>query len=238
MVRSANSMAWDLLDSADPGRFADFLEAFEESVVTAFIDADRRVPAKPADRPGVSARGNYRRWQLDVGFQEAANKAGVPVITLATSPPGWTFPIVRLGAFSITLGIVDRQLAQGRRWLRTKGAYMRRHASRNSVLDPQASLPFKQEKVKRILPAGAIGAVIVIEGSLYQPDEPRYIGFWIPSPNLTTPYFRVKLETLIESLRRRAASATPRKVVQGARIKPKRKLPVRKTPQRKNDDNR
>jgi hypothetical protein len=236
MARPSALDPWNLLKNADSARLADFLEYFDEGIAAAFIDSHRKVPARRHERPGVYARGTYRRWQLDESFRRSAQKAGMVITTGTNSPPTWSFPILRTGAFSITLGIVDRHLAQGPRRLRCKGAYMRRHAARNGVMDPQGSLGFTREKVTTILPNGAIGAVIVVEGSVHQPDRPRYVGFWIPSPSLVKPFFRAKIEDVVLSLRRYAAAAAPRKPAPGERIKPVRKMPVRKTPRRKDDD--
>jgi hypothetical protein len=60
-------------------------------------------------------------------------------------------------------------------------------------MDPQGSLGLTPEKVTKILPNGAIGAVIVVESSVHQPDRPRYVGFWIPSPSLLSHFSAPKL---------------------------------------------
>ncbi|MHC2086266.1 hypothetical protein [Methylobacterium sp. CM6244] len=225
-----------LTRGADPGQLATFLERFEEGITAAFVDSARRIPARPTECPAVYARGNFRRWQIDEAFREAAKAAGLSVITDFTSPPTWSYPIVRTGAFSITLGMADKPTATAQRRLRCRGRYMKRHTARNAALNPQSRLTLGKERVRSIIPNGAIGAVVAIEASMYEPDRPRYIGFWIPDPSLNGTVYRIRLENLIAELRKRAAAAGKRLPMTGQRKKLERKIPVRKLPQRKSRD--
>lgn len=93
MARSSALDPWNLLKNADSARLADFLEYFDEGIAAAFMDAHRKVPARRHERPGVYARGTYRRWQLDESFRRSAQKAGMVIATGTTNPPTWSFPI-------------------------------------------------------------------------------------------------------------------------------------------------
>jgi hypothetical protein len=207
----------------------DFFKRLSERFSVAFADAAKTVPAHPGDGPAVSARGNLRRLHLDRAFRAAAERAGYTVSTGFTNPPSWNFPIIRIGAFSLTLGIVERALSRSPRRLRSRGKYVEDHVARNEPVNPQESLlDSPSAEVVQVIPDGALGAFIVAEPSVHVPDSPLYLGFMVPSPNLRRTYFRCSLERLIGLLQERvAAERRPaRKIVQ--RKKPKlKKLPKR-----------
>jgi len=107
-----------------------------------------------------------------------------------------------LGAFSLTLGVVDRIRAGGPRRLRNKGKYVKCHAKNNEIANPQTNLFHDEETgIRRVIPNGSLGAMIVTESSVHAPDTPLWIGFWLPSPNLKNAYFRCSIDTLLAFLR-------------------------------------
>ncbi|MBN9549403.1 MAG: hypothetical protein J0H31_11130 [Alphaproteobacteria bacterium] len=194
-----------LLRRADAARLLAFFKSISERMATAFSDAAKLVPAARGDGPAVSARGNLRRLHLDRAFRIAAAEAGYAVVTGTTSPPSWNYPVIRLGAFSLTLGIVQRATAYGPRRLRSHGNYVFDHVARNEPVNPQGSLLSAKSEVVEVIPDGALGAFVVAEPSVHVPDSPLYLGFMVPSPNLRHTYFRCSLERLIGLLQERVA---------------------------------
>jgi hypothetical protein len=195
-----------LLRRADLARMLAFFKQLSEQLSVAFADAAKSVPAVRGDGPSISARGNLRRLQLDRAFRAAAEQAGYPIVTGFTNPPSWNYPVIRLGAFSLTLGIVQRTTARSSRRLRSSGNYVKDHVARNEPVNPQGSLlSTPSASVVEIIPDGALGAFVVAEPSVYVPDSPLYLGFMIPAPNLRRTYFRCSLERLIGLLQERVA---------------------------------
>lgn len=217
-----------LLRRADAARMLTFFKAVSERMATAFSDAAKAVPATRGDCPAISARGNLRRLQLDRAFRAAAAEAGYVVVTGTTSPPSWNYPIIRLGAFSLTLGIVQRATSSGLRRLRSRGNYVFDHVARNEPVNPQGSLLSASSDVVEVIPDGALGAFVVAEPSVYVPDSPLYLGFMVPSPNLHRTYFRCSLERLVGLLQERVA----------AERRPVRKKVERKQPKLKKQPKR
>lgn len=203
-----------------------FFQALAEESSVAYADSQRLVPAAPGDGPAVSARGNLRRLRLDRAFRRAAERSGRAVVTADTRPGPWTFPVIRIGAFSLTLGIADRARHAGPHRLRSRGKYVRELAARNEPLNPQASLfPISADEVVEFIPDGALGAFIVTEPSARVPDSPLFIGLLIPSPGLGKNYFRCSIEYLVSALQSRIAKGrTPsRKAVERKPVTVKRK---------------
>lgn len=177
-----------------------FFRALAEEIDAAFSNATVIIPLEEMGRPAVQARGSTRRWQLDEAMRRAAQRAGLEATTGYTDPPSWSFPLMTLGAFSVTLGVVDRK--RDGRALRAKGKYVRRMVARNRPLDPQIPLFEEPEtKVPRLIPSGTFGAMIVIEYSPSKPDAPVFVGFHIPSHDLTTAYYSYSLFDLMVELR-------------------------------------
>ena len=217
-----------LLRRADAARMLAFFKALSERMAAAFSDAAKTVPAAIGDGPAVSARGNLRRLRLDRAFRAAATEAGYPVVTGTTTPPTWNYPIVRLGAFSLTLGIVQRATSYGPRRLRSRGNYVYDHVVRNEPVNPQGSLLPSAPDVVEIIPDGALGAFVVAEPSVHVPDSPLYLGFMVPAPNLRGSYFMCSLERLVGLLQERVAAER-----RPARKKVERKQPkLKKQPKR------
>jgi hypothetical protein len=213
-----------LLRHGDPGKLLTFFRAVEEGFATSFADANTRMPASPR----VYARGAIRRVLMDRAFRAAAAKAELAPTTDFTDPPTWSYPTLRLGAFSVTLGIVDKDRATGSRRLRNRGKYVRHHARNNEAMNPQGSLlPDEGGGVTRVIPSGSLGALVVAEASVYKPDVPLWLGIWIPSPNLRRAYYRCSLDVLLALLREHQLAAA-RRVRPAAGRPVERKKPVLK----------
>lgn len=191
-----------LLRHQDPEQLLTFFQAIEEGFTAAFADANTMMPASSTDRPAINARGAVRRVLMDRAFRAAAAKAGLNPATGFTSPPSWSFPVLRLGPFSITVGLVEKIRAVGPRRLRNRSKYIRHHSRNNDIANPQENL-FRDYKhdVPRVLPSGILGALVVAEASPHQPDMPLWIGFWLPSPNLRQAHYRCSFDELLAFLR-------------------------------------
>jgi len=207
-----------------------FFRALAEEIDAAFANASVIIPLLEKGRPAVQARGSTRRWQLDEAVRRAASRAGFEASTGYTDPPSWSFPLISLGAFSVTLGIVDK--TRSGRVLRAKGAYVQRMVARNRPLDPQ--LPLFDEpgsKVPRVIPPGTFGAMIVVEYSSAQPDSAVYVGFYIPSEDLTQAYYSYSLFDLMVELR--DADAEVKKPAR--RTVARKKVVLKRRPPKKTD---
>lgn len=211
-----------------------FFESLEEGVYADFLDSNRDIPSDPDDRPAVYARGNVRRMRLDRTVKKAAAVAELPIVVKRTYPASWSYPVVEMGPYSVTVGMADRRSMTARRHLRCHGKYMRFHVEQNDIADPQGSLFEIKSKITRLVPRGSIGAVIAIEPSLLHPDRPRYVGFWIPRPSLKGTYFRITMDGLIVYLRERIAASAPKKDMATTRKAIQRK-PLKKRVRRKPD---
>jgi hypothetical protein len=196
----------------DPARLLIFVRRISEGYSAAFADSARSVAGASDDRTVIHARGNLRRHLMDGAFRKAATDAGYPISIGRTEPPTWSFPIVRIGAFSLTVGIVDRPRTRAPRRLRCHGQYMIAHAERNSPLNPQRSFfDGVSDGVERVVPRGAFGALLVAEPCVHLPDSPLFLGFWISAPNLRQTYFRCDLEHLLQFLHTKVTTSRPRK---------------------------
>lgn len=219
-----------LLRGPSSGVLIQFFRSLMEEIDAAFSNATVIIPIDENGRPAVQARGSTRRWQLDVALRRAAERASLEATTGFTDPPSWSFPVVNLGAFSVTLGVVDRK--RDGRALRAKGKYVQRMVARNRPLDPQ--LPLFEEpgtKVPRLIPSGTFGAMIVVEYSAAQPEVPIYAGFYIPSHDLTHAYYSYSLFDLMVELR--DADAAVKKATR--RTVARKKIVLKRSPPKKNN---
>lgn len=223
MAHKNRATVFDLLTKKqDVKVLLTFFQTLSEGLSAAFADSARKVPASSADRPAVSARGNLRRMMLDRAFRAAAEGSGLKISTGVTTPASWSYPIARIGAFSMTVGIVDRQYVEARLRLRNRGKYVRELTARNKPLDPQSSFFAPQSsEVTVVTPAGAFGALVVVEPSMHTPDVPMYMGLWVPAPNLRYAYYRCTLDFMIKELRSRVSATKTTKRVALVRKKPK-----------------
>jgi hypothetical protein len=223
------SMLKLLMRNEEVGSLIKFFRGLEEGFTADFADAAARMPARPRDRPAVYARGAIRRCLMDRTFHRAATEAEKVPETGFTDPPSWSYPTIRVGAFSLTLGLVERRRATGPRRLRNKGKYVRRHAKNNEVANPQGTL-FRDEanKVPRMIPGGSLGALVVAESSVHAPDVPLWIGFWLPSPNLKQAYFRCSITKLLSLLQEHQRAVAGRRLRPAAGQRIERKKPTLK----------
>lgn len=217
-----------LLRRPEKARVISFFKELSEQIALAFSDAAQTVPAEQWNRPAVAARGHLRRYHLDLAMHKAASKVGFPIVTYKTSPATWSYSVVRIGAFSLTLGIVQRIRSRCVRRLRTRGNYAYDLVERNEPINPQGSLLDFDRELDEVLPDGTFGAFVVAEPSVYVPDSPLYIGFLVPSPNLRRAYFSCSIEQLIVLMQERL----------NAERRPSRKVVERKQPKLKKQPKR
>lgn len=217
----------DLLTrSTDPEQLLRFFRALDEEMAAATADAVRTVPE--ANVPSAKqARGTLRRHFMERAIRAAGARTGLEVGTSWTTPATWSYPTVRIGAFTLILGLVFSRYNGAPRQLRTRSSYVETLCARNAPLDPQGTFLEPSEKVvSTLIPDGAFGGLIVSEHSAATPEIPSFVGFWIPSTDLKQRYHSYSLEQIIGYLREKIAGAKQpvRKVVQ-------RKLPkLRKKP--------
>lgn len=208
-----------------PAQLLAFFQSVAENLTVSFADSARAVPGR--NRPMIHARGSLRRALMDDAFRRAATSAGMVASTGTTLPPTWSYPIARVGAFSISLGVVDRQTNRSARRLRSRGNYVHSLVARNAALNPQTSL-FGDSKasVSTVIPKGAFGALVVVESSVKAPDTPLYMGLMVPSANLKGTYYQWSLEYLIRLLRDKVSEGKMPK----RRVLERKKLKVRVKP--------
>lgn len=217
----------DLLTrSADPERLLRFFQALDEEMAAASADAVRTIPA--ANVPSAKqARGTLRRHFMERAIRTAGARTDIEVGTSWTKPATWSYPTVRIGAFTLVLGLVFSRYNGAPRQLRTRSSYVEKLCARNAPLDPQGTL-FEPaaDAVSTLIPDGAFGGLIVSEHNAATPEVPSFVGFWIPSNDLKQRFHNYSLQQIMEYLHDKIASAKKpaRKVVH-------RKLPkIRKKP--------
>lgn len=222
-----------LLRGADASNLVTFFQAVEEGISSDFIDSNRSVPAEPDEMPAIAARGHVRHMLHGRTLKRAAKSADLNYETGRTAPATWSFPVISIGAYSITIAIVDRITSRNVKRIRSRARYLKQLVSQNDVADPQGTLFLGEGKVTRLVPRGSVGAVIAIQPSEIAPDRPSYVGFWIPRPNLRKTFYRIKLEELVSLLRERVAAKTPKKAMTTERKKLVRKPIIKKPRERK-----
>jgi hypothetical protein len=209
----------DLLTrSADPEKLLRFFQALSEEMGAAAADAALTIP--DATLPSAKqARGTLRRHFMERAIRAAGARTNVEVGTSWTSPATWSYPTVRMGAFTLVLGLVFSRYNGAPRQLRTRSTYVKGLCARNAPLNPQGGLfESSAEAVSTVIPDGAFGGLIVSEHNAARPEVPSFVGFWVPSNDLKRRYHSYSLDQIMVHLRERIAEA---------------KGPVRKTVQRK-----
>lgn len=215
-----------LMRRESPAQLLAFFQSLAEHLAVSFADSARAAPGR--NRPMIQARGNLRRAFMDDAFRKAAANAGIAANTGTTIPPTWSYPIARLGTFSISLGVVDRHSSRSARRLRSRGEYVRNLVARNAALNPQSSLfGVSDAGVPTVIPKGAFGALVVVEASVRVPDAPVYMGLMVPSANLKASYYQVGLDSLIRMLRDKIAETKTPKRRAVERKKPKLRVKPR-----------
>ena len=190
----------ELLKNEAADQHLRFFTLAEERLTLAFPRASSML----ADSTSPSAkqvRGTTRRHYLHEALASAARDAGLEFENRWTEPATWSFPLVRSGSFSMTIGILDTRFRGAGRALRTTSQYVAELCERNVIANPQAGLFDGVERKDVVIPRGSLGALIVAQYSPANPDEPAFLGFWVPSPDLSEPYYVRSFDQVIAALR-------------------------------------
>jgi hypothetical protein len=177
-----------------------FFALAEERLTLAFPRASSML-ADSASPSAKQVRGSTRRHYLHEALATAARDAGLEFENRWTDPATWSFPVVRSGSFSMTIGILDTRFRGSSKALRTTSQYVADLCERNQVANPQGGLFDGIERKDAVIPRGSLGALIVAQYSPARPDEPAFLGFWVPSPDLREPYYVRSFEQVIAALR-------------------------------------
>ena len=192
----------ELIANEDAEKLLRFFTLAEERLTNAFPRASG-VLADSFSPSAKQVRGSTRRHFLHEALATAACDAGLEFENRWTDPATWSFPVVRSGSFSMTIGIVDTRFRGGARTLRTTSQYVAELCERNAIANPQASLFDGWDRKDVLIPRGSLGALIVAQYSPAQPDQPAFLGFWVPSEDLTQPYYVRSFDQVIAALRDR-----------------------------------
>lgn len=217
----------DLLTrSHDTNQLLRFVQALDEEMTAATANAARIVPL--ATSSAKQARGTLRRHFMENAIRSAGHRTGIQVDTEWSNPATWSYPILKMGAFKVAIGVVFSRNLSAPRQLRTRSAYAKALCARNSPLNPQGQLfPDISGTVESVIPEGAFGGFIVSEHSNYTDEIPSFIGLWIPSDDLKQRYYCYSLDQIMLYLRAKLTKQT----------KPTRKTPSRKLPTLKRKPN-
>jgi hypothetical protein len=203
-----------------------FFALAEERLTLAFPRASSML-AESTSPSAKQVRGTTRRHFLHEALATAARDAGLEFENRWTDPATWSFPVVRSGSFSMTIGIVDTRFRGAARALRTTSQYVADLCERNIVADPQGGLFEGLERKDVVIPRGSLGALIVAQYSPAHPDEPAFLGFWVPSPDLREPFYVRSFEQVIAALREHLelGRRPSKKVVERKALKLRKKKP-------------
>lgn len=218
-----------LARSPSTARLLQFLQAYHEGVDAATADAARAHPSP--EHSSKLARGTARRDLMHRAFRSAASAAGLAVETGYNANKSWSFPKLRCGAFTLTLGKLTRRHRHAERKLSSRPDYARAFCVRNDALDPQGMLfGHGKDVMSAVIPDGTFGALIVSEHCGATPDVPSFVGIWVPSSDLRKGYHCYALDEVVAYLREKLAG--DRKPVR----KPvERKMPIVKRRSPKKD---
>ncbi len=183
-----------------------FFMRLEERMTLAFPSASR-ILADSLAPSAKQVRGGARRHFLQEALISSARDAGLYQETKWTDPATWSFPLVKLGGFSLTIGIVETRYRGASRALRSKSKYVADLCQRNSILDPQSTLFDKVAPSDAVIADGAMGGLLVAQFSHHSPDQPAFLGFWVPSEKLSSAYYVRSVEEIIAMLRQRLSLA-------------------------------
>jgi hypothetical protein len=212
-----------LLRRGDVSKLLTFFMRAEERLTLAFPRAARML-AESQNPSAKQVRGTTRRHYLQEALASAATDAGFPMETRWTEPPTWNFPVVRVGGFSLTIGIVETQFRGAARALRTKSKYVAKLCERNAFADPQTSLFDTFKPADAVIPDGALGGLIVAQYAPHAPEKPAFLGFMVPSERLGRTYYIKSFDQIISMLRDRL-SLSRRPVKRVVERKPLRRRP-------------
>ena len=190
----------ELLRHENADQLLRFFSLAEERLTLAFPRASRML-AESASPSAKQVRGTTRRHYLHEALATAAQDAGLEFENRWTDPATWSFPVVRSGSFSMTIGIVDTRFRGASRALRTTSQYVAELCQRNAIVNPQAGLFDGIDRKDAVIPKGSLGALIVAQYSPTNPEEPAFLGFWVPSADLREPYYVRSFDQVITALR-------------------------------------
>jgi|GEM_PF-4248837 len=191
-----------LLRRGDVAKLLTFFMRLEERLALAFPRAARSL-AESQSPSAKQVRGTTRRHYLQEAVASAAADAGLPSEIRWTEPPTWNYPVVRVGGFSLTLGIVETRFRGAARSLRTRSKYIAKLCERNALVDPQTSLFDAFKPSDAVIPDGALGGLIVAQYAPHTPEKPAFLGFLVPSVGLGSTYYIRSFEEIISMLRDR-----------------------------------
>jgi hypothetical protein len=218
----------ELLKNEAADQLLRFFTLAEERLTLAFPRASSML-AESSSPSAKQVRGTTRRHYLHEALATAARDADLEFENRWTDPATWSFPVVRSGGFSMTIGIVDTRFRGSGRTLRTTSQYVADLCERNVVVNPQGGLFDGIERKDVVIPRGSLGALIVAQYSPTQPDAPAFLGFWVPSPDLSEPYYVRSFEQVIAALREHLAlGRRPSK-----RVVERKAIKLRKKPDKK-----
>ena len=190
----------ELIANESADKLLKFFTLAEERLTLAFPRASSML--KESSSPSAKqVRGTTRRHYLHEALATAACDSGLEFESRWTDPATWCFPLVKSGAFSMTIGIVDTRFRGVAKALRTTSQYIAELCKRNAVANPEAGLFDSWDRKDVVIPKGSLGALIVAQYSPAQPDEPAFLGFWVPSEDLSKPYYVRSFEQVISALR-------------------------------------
>jgi len=190
----------ELLRSESADLLLRFFTLAEERLSLAFPRACRMLEGEFSPS-AKQVRGSSRRHYLHEALATSARDAGLEFENRWTDPATWSFPVVRSGGFSMTIGIVDTRFRGDKRALRTTSQYVAKLCERNAIVNPQGQLFQELERDDVVIPRGSLGALIVAQYSPANPEEPAFLGFWVPSEDLREPYYVRSFEQVIAFLR-------------------------------------
>lgn len=191
-----------MLRRGDVSQILNFFMRAEERLTLAFPRASRLL--SESDSPSAKqVRGGIRRHYLHDALASAASDVGLPSETRWTEPATWNYPVIKIGGFSLTIGIVETRYRGASRALRTKSKYMEKLCERNAFVDPQTSLFDTFDPTEAVIPDGSLGGLIVAQYRPHMPDAPAFLGFWIPSEKLNKAYYVRSFDEIIAMLRDR-----------------------------------
>lgn len=209
-----------LLRRGDVAKILNFFMRAEERLTLAFPRASR-VLGESNDPSAKQVRGGVRRHYLHEALAGAATDAGLSLETRWTDPATWNYPVIKIGGFSLTIGIVETRYRGASRALRTKSKYLAKLCERNSFVDPQTDLFDTVSASDAVIPDGSLGGLIVAQYRPHMPDAPAFLGFWVPSEKLNRAYYVRSFDEVIAMLRERLSmSRKPvKRIVERKRLK-------------------
>ncbi len=145
---------------------------------------------------------------MERAVRAAGARTNVEVGTSWTTPATWSYPTVRMGAFTLVLGLVFSlaitvHRANCARGLLRKGfALAMRHSTRREDCSNHLRKRFPPSFLME-----SFGGLIVSEHSAARPEVPSFVGFWVPSNDLKRRYHSYSLEQIMVHLRERIAEA-------------------------------